>query len=226
MWDEHLYLGVTAYRSEHAAGGQPVTGANFQYNVQGVAPYWRAAWQQNWGANSLMIGTYGNVVSSTSGAATGTRNHYTDPAVDMQCERPFGANLLTAHATYLHESSDLAAAFAASGADLAKHHLDTVRGDVNFHIHDRLRLTGAGFSTSGTKDFTLYAAAPITGSALGSPDSSGYIAQAGFWATQNIELSFQYTGYGKFNGASKNYDGSGRNASDNNAAYVSLWLSY
>ncbi len=226
MWNDHLYLGGTAYRSEHAGGNQPVDGAGFQYNVQGIAPYWRAAWQQNFGQNYLMVGTYGMVVSSTPNGVTGARDHFTDPALDMQYERPIGANLITAHATYIHEASDLAATFGAEGADFAKHHLDTVRGDVNFHIHDRLRLTGAGFSTTGTKDATLFAEAPITGSALGSPDSTGYIAQAGFWATQNIELGVQYTGYGKFNGASKNYDGSGRNAADNNTTYVSLWFSY
>lgn len=226
MYADHLYLGVTAYRSEHAGGAQPADGNGFQYNVQGVAPYWRAAWQQNFGSNYLMIGTYGIVASSTPNAVTGTRDHFTDPAVDMQYERPLGSNLLTAHATYIHESSDLAGTFAAEGADFAVHKLNTVRGDVNFHIHDRLRLTGAGFSTTGTKDATLFAAAPISGSANGSPDSTGYIAQAGFWATQNLELSVQYTGYGKFNGASSNYDGAGRNASDNNTTYVSLWFTY
>jgi hypothetical protein len=226
MFNDHLYLGTTAYRSEHAGGNQPVDGSGFQYNVQGVAPYWRAAWQQDFGKSYLMVGTYGIVVSSTPNGVTGARDHYTDPAVDMQFEQPIGPNLLTAHATYIHETSDLAATFAAEGADFAKHHLNTVRGDVNFHIHDRLRLTGAGFSTTGTKDATLFAAAPISGSANGSPDSTGYIAQAGFWATQNIELSLQYTGYGKFNGASTNYDGAGRNASDNNTTYVSLWFTY
>jgi hypothetical protein len=226
MWNDHLYLGATAYRSEHAGGNQPVDGAGFPINVQGVAPYWRAAWQQDFGSNYFMVGTYGIVVSTTPNAVTGPRDHFTDPAVDMQYERPFGPNLLTAHASYTRENSDLAATFAAGGADFAKHHLDAVKADVNFHIHERWRLTGAGFSTTGTKDSTLFAAAPTSGSATNSPDSAGYIGQAGFWATQNIELSFQYTGYTKFNGGTTNYDGSGRNASDNNTAYVSLWFTY
>jgi hypothetical protein len=39
-------------------------------------------------------------------------------------------------------------------------------------------------------------------------------------------LTAAYTGYTKFNGASRNYDGSGRNASANNSVYIALWLNY
>jgi hypothetical protein len=37
---------------------------------------------------------------------------------------------------------------------------------------------------------------------------------------QNVDLAAQYTGYWTFNGRSMNYDGSGRNASDNNTLYI------
>jgi hypothetical protein len=36
----------------------------------------------------------------------------------------------------------------------------------------------------------------------------------------------QYTAYNKFNGGGSNYDGLGRNASDNNALYLLLWFAY
>jgi len=41
-----------------------------------------------------------------------------------------------------------------------------------------------------------------------------------------VKLSLQYTAYSKFNGGSSNYDGFGRNASDNNTAYALLWFAY
>ena len=41
---------------------------------------------------------------------------------------------------------------------------------------------------------------------------------------ENIQLIAQYTMYNKFNGKSTNYDGSGRNASDNNTLYLMLWV--
>jgi hypothetical protein len=41
---------------------------------------------------------------------------------------------------------------------------------------------------------------------------------------QNLRLQAQYVAYSKFNGATTNYDGSGRNASDNNTLYLITWL--
>ena len=41
------------------------------------------------------------------------------------------------------------------------------------------------------------------------------------WA--NMRLGLQYTIYDKFNGASNNYDGFGRNARDNNTLFMFLW---
>ena len=66
-------------------------------------------------------------------------------------------------------------------------------------------------------------------SRTGKPNTSGFIVQAD-WTPfgkedsphsplLNLRLGLQYTGYFKFNGASNNYDGFGRDASDNNAVY-------
>lgn len=72
----------------------------------------------------------------------------------------------------------------------------------------------------------LYAVAPLIGSNNGRPDTSGYIAQFGYWPVQNIDINVNYTGYLKFNGAANNYDGGHRNAADNNTVYISLWLNF
>jgi hypothetical protein len=226
MWNNHLYAGLTLYRSAHAGGPQPPTGTDFAFNIRGVAPYWRLAWQETWGVNYLEVGTYGIYVSSVPGGVNGTRDTYADPAIDLQYERPFGVNLLSLHAAYIHEHSSLDGTFAAGGATVSKHALNTVRADATYHLRSRYTFTLEGFSTTGTADPILFAPAPVTGSALGSPNSSGFIGQVGFWPTQNIELSAAYTGYGKFNGASHNYDGAGRNASANNSLYVALWLNF
>jgi hypothetical protein len=226
MWNDHVYADFTLYRSEHLGGSQPLTGIGFPINIQGVAPYWRLAWQQTWGLNYLMVGTYGMYVSSTPDGVTGLRNSYADPSIDLQYERPFGVNLLTVHMTYIHEISNLTATFAAGGAAEALHRLNTFRTDATYHLRSRYTFTLSGFSTTGSGDPLLYAPAPVTGSLLGSPNSSGFIGQAGFWPQQNIELSASYTGYTKFNGASHNYDGSGRDASANNSLFIGLLLNF
>jgi hypothetical protein len=226
MWNDHLYAAFTVYRSEHSGGPQPVDGANFPINIHAVAPYWRVAWQQTWGLNYLEAGTYGIYVSSVPNGVTGIRDTYADPSIDLQYERPVGVNLLTVHAAYIHEMSNLDATFAAGGATEIAHHLNTFRADATYHLHSRYTFTAAGFSTTGTADPILYATAPVTGSLLGSPNSGGFIGQAGYWPKQNIEITAAYTAYAKFNGASHDYDGSGRNASANNSVYVALWLNF
>ena len=106
-----------------------------------------------------------------------------------------------------------------AGADLINHHLNTGNANVEYHFGNRLSAAMGWFLTSGTADGTLYAPASVTGSANGSPRSTGYIGNFSWWPKQNIDLGVQYTGYARFNGGSTNYDGSGRNASDNNTTY-------
>ena len=224
MWNSHLYTALTAYRSEHEGGPAPIDGLNYQYNISGAAPYWRAAWQQSWGANYLMVGTYGLAVNSHPFAITGPLDRYIDPSFDFQYERPFGANLLDAHGTWIHESSNLGATLATGGASVARHNLNTFKLDSTYHWSSKYSATGAIFATTGSADSLLYASAPVTGSANGSPNTGGYIAQLAYWPVQNIDINVNYTGYTKFNGATTNYDGANRNASDNNTVYMALWL--
>jgi hypothetical protein len=225
LWDDHLYLGFALYRSEHAGGPQALTGTGFPIDIQGVAPYWRLAWQQSFGTNYLEIGTFGIHVAAVPGA-TGGRDSYTDFGFDLQYERPFGTDLLSAHARWIHETSSLAATLAAGGATALGHRLNSFRADATYHLGGRYTLTLAGFSSNGDTDPLLYPAASVTGSRLGSPESRGYIVQAGYWPAQNIDLSLAYTGYSRFNGGTDDYDGSGRSASANNSVYLALWMNY
>jgi len=226
MWNSHLYTDVTIYRSEHAGSSAPVTGVGSAYNISGVAPYWRAAWQQTWGANYLEVGTYGIFMNSFPGAVSGPEDRFVDPSFDFQYERPFGPNLLDIHGTFIHEKSNFGATYLAQGATTAANHLNTFKLDGTYHWTNRYSATGAIFSTTGNGDPLLYAPAAVTGSNNGRPDTNGYTTQFAFWPVQNIDLSVNYTGYLKFNGASTNYDGANRNASDNNTVYVALWINF
>jgi hypothetical protein len=226
MWNNHLYTDVSVYRSEHAGAATPVSGTSQTYNISGVAPYWRAAWQQTWGSNYLEVGTYGIFMNSFPGAVSGPEDRYIDPSFDFQYERPIGANLLDLHGTYIYEKSNLGATYLAQGATTAVNHLNTFKLDGTYHWTNKYTATGAIFSTTGNNDPLLYAPAPLTGSNNGSPNTRGYTAQFAFWPVQNIDLSVNYTGYSRFNGLSTNYDGANRNASDNNTVYVALWLNF
>ena len=226
FWNQHLYSDITLYRSEHAGAPTPINGSGAPYNISIAAPYWRDAWQQTWGDNYLEVGTYGIYVSSYPGAISGPQDHYLDPSIDFQYERPFGPNLLDAHGTWIHQATTLTATHAAGGSANLHDSLNNFRLDSTYHLRGKYAFTGALFRTSGTTDALLYAPAPVTGSNNGSPQNSGYIAQVGYWPVQNIDINLSYTGYTRFNGAGNNYDGANRNASDNNTLYMALWLNF
>jgi hypothetical protein len=166
---------------------------------------------------------------STPQTITGPEDIYTDNAVDAQFERvlpQWRNNLLTLRGTYIHENSNLNAEVAATpaGASFVPHHLNTYRVNAVYHFGYRYAPAFEYFVTNGTTDPLLFAPAAITGSANGSPNSKGYILNLTYWPVQNVRLAVQYTGYTRFNGGGTNYDGSDRNAGDNNSVYLYLGL--
>ena len=84
----------------------------------------------------------------------------------------------------------------------------------------------AGYDGSGN----LYCADPtvcrVVGNFSGNPGTRGMTYEAFWTPLQNVRVGLQYTAYNKFNGASSNYDGFGRNASDNNTLYGYVWFAY
>ena len=223
MWDNHLYFAGTIYRSAHIGAPQPNTGVNQPFNIRGVAPYWRIAWQQNSKNNNLEVGTYGMHMKSTPGAITGLEDGYTDWAADFQYDRiipQFRGDVLSIRGTYIRENSSLVATASSLLDPLIQHHLNTAQADAEYHFGDKYSATIGYFSVTGTPDPLLFPEATLTGNANGDPRSNGIIANVSWWPVQNIGLTFQYTGYTRFNGAGTNYDGAGRNAGSNNTLYL------
>jgi hypothetical protein len=106
------------------------------------------------------------------------------------------------------------------GASILNQDLSSVNVNAEYHFGNRVSATFGWFDTWGTADAALYPPGAIGGSATGSPNSDGFIANLSWWPTQNLQVSAQFTGYTKFNGGTTDYDGSGRNASDNNTFYL------
>jgi hypothetical protein len=224
MWNDHLYFAGTLYRSEHIGGSQPNPGTDFGFNIRGVAPYWRLAYETSSANNNLEVGTYGMHVKSTPNAITGLEDGFTDWAVDFQYDRTIPQwknDVLSIRGTYIRENSSLIASTIDNLAGFPSHHLNTVQGEAEYHFGTKLSGTVGLFSVTGTADPLLFGqGTPISGSANGSPQSRGYILNLSWWPQQNIDLAVQYTGYTRFNGGSNNYDAAGRNASGNNSVYL------
>lgn len=105
-------------------------------------------------------------------------------------------------------------------ADNLNNFLSTTRAKVSYYFEQKYCASLGSFSTVGTADATKY------GTLNASPNSRGEIAEIDYLPTQTIKLALQYTRYDKFDGASKNYDSSGRNASDNNNLYLLGWFMF
>ena len=85
----------------------------------------------------------------------------------------------------------------------------------------------SGFDATGCAGLVCnVTSSRVTGNLSGNPATSGLTFEAFWLPVQNVRVGAQYTAYNKFNGATDNYDGFGRNARDNNTLFAYLWFSY
>jgi hypothetical protein len=176
MYDNHLYVDGSIYRSDHIDSSQPNAGTGATFNIRGVAPYWRVAWNESTPTTQFEVGTYGMHMKSTPGGIVGLEDGYTDYGVDVQLdETVFRKDVISLRGTYIGESSSLNATFAANGAQQINHHLNTILANAEYHYGNRLSGTVGWFDTGGTVDPLLFTQGPVSGSANGDPRGAGYI---------------------------------------------------
>jgi hypothetical protein len=226
LWNNHLYADVTLYRSAHLLGTGPGGAPNNESEdtIQNVTPYWRLAWQQNIGSNYLEVGTFGLYSKLYPDGVSGKTNKYTDLALDTQFEHPMGDNMLTLRGTYIHENQSLDASVENGDADSTSQSLDTLNLNGTYHLGTEAAFSIGGFNSTGSHDSALYAPDSGVDGFDGKPDSRGWILQATYLPWQNTQFTLQYVGYNKFNGSDHDYNGSGRDASDNNTVYLAAWF--
>lgn len=233
-WDRHLYGELSFYGTADKIF-RPLSYGNWYNNSANAAlsghdnPYWRLAWNQDWGSNSLMVGTYGMQVNIFPDATNrnGPTNRYTDVAFDTQYQYLSDPHIVTVQATYIHEKQHYDASFdpacGGAGACNQDDHLNTFKAKASYLFNRKYGATLAYFQTTGSADAGLYITNP-NGSFK--PDNRGYIAEFDYNPWTNVRIALQYTGYTKIDGANSNYDGTGRKASDNNTLFLNTWFAF
>jgi hypothetical protein len=83
-----------------------------------------------------------------------------------------------------------------------------------------------GQITSLDPEGTGIASTRVGGNLSGNPATRGMTFELFYTPVQYLRIGAQYTAYNKFNGASDNYDGLGRNARDNNTLFFYVWGAY
>ena len=229
-WLDNTWYGeVTFYRSSQPGLGQPYDSTSAGV-IQNVAPYTRLAWEHAWsggeGQNDLEVGLLELSDRQYPGGGhvlSGPTDEYRDTGLDAQYQYVTSTDSFAAHAEYIHERQDLSAT-SSFGGSAPTDHLNYLNLNASYYWDGAYGPTLGYFKIDGSTDPALYAPAALNGSATGSPDSSGWIAQWTWLPSLNVQVTAQYTWYTKFNGRASNYDGSGRNASDNDTLYVALWV--
>ena len=235
-WNDLIYGGFTLYRTAANGITEPFgAGTTTDTVVGGAVPYWRLALQHQWGKHSLELGTYGLYAKIVAGGkSSGPTDKFTDIALDAQYQYIGKKHILSAQTTWIHEDQDWNASFPSGNTARRSSFLNTFRINGNYYYKSRLGMVGGTvgyFSTTGRSDALLYAPDPVDGSRTGSPDSSGFILEVDYLRYEiskflTLKSSLQYTLYTEFNGSHSNYDGFGRDASDNNMLYFLLWLMF
>jgi hypothetical protein len=246
MWNESLYGELGTYRSAKQGAANSVTGAAGPLDgttsnvITGGAPYYRLAYEYQWGPSSLSVGVYGATFKLLPGGAPGSlngpANEFKDTAEDFQFQMIGDKHLVSVAGTHIREKMTLNASFAAGATDNLSNDLTTTRLTGSYFYKRKYGATLMLFSTTGSADTglypasngldpTIYAPGVIT-SANGLPDTKGWVAELNYMPWLNTRLTLQATQYSKFNGGDSNYDGFGRNASDNNSLYLLAWFNY
>ncbi len=229
--DQSIYLEAGVYRSA-LQGASVANGGDANNNIiSGVAPYWRLAYEDDWGKNSWEIGTFGlapNLENPTTPAGNAINislqhaptDRFLDVGLDTQYQYVDDDTQITVTGRWTHEKQNLGASFAAANADNSSDNIDSLSIVGSYFWRRKIGGSLGFFNLTGSTDATYF------GSVNGKPDSTGGDVEVDYLPWLNVKLGLSYTAYFKFNGASSNYDGAGRNASDNNMLLAFLWVAF
>jgi hypothetical protein len=256
-WNQTIYVEIGGYGSSRGLTRFMSAGIDKADNtrLRGINPYWRLAYNREWGPHNLMVGTSGMVARvyddplDTSDSAT--VHKFTDLGIDAQYQYLLDPHAVTAQLAFMRNHvrysaaslADPAAPFFDSrgAATLANiNGADTnhvLRAKVSYVYQAKyggalgfFNLTGTSNTANQTAGYdatgTLNKTDGADSNLTGNPATRGLTLEAFWMPIQYLRIGAQYTAYSRFNGSSTNYDGFGRNARDNNTLFLYTWLAY
>ena len=230
-WNQTLYGYIGVYQSAKQ-GDTPTTASG----LADAAPYYRLAWTptHNW-----EIGTFGFLASyqpDDGASITDPNQAIHDFGVDTQYQiKGDNDNSYTLMASYIRETRDnlnnTVAGYSGKnsvstdytmlsgswlhayryGANLG---IFCYQGDRSDYYNQQYINDGGAFDDG------------LGFRANAHPDTRGAVLGFDYLPEQNVRVSLQYTAYNKFHGYSSNYDGSGRDAADNNTLLLNGLISF
>jgi len=242
FWNQLLYVEVGGYRSATGLASFMSAGVpkDEKTRLQGTNPYWRIALSRDFGPHSLMVGTSGMRVKvyddplDTSDPTTVHR--FRDIGIDGQYQYLLDPHAVTVQLAYTRDTHTYPGFLAGQpvtdvdGNPLAdtnsRDKTNVFRAKGSYVFEAKYGTSLAFFNQTGTTNSALYDPTRVYGNISVNPAIRGFTSEVFWTPVQYLRIGLQYTLYNKFNGASHNYDGAGRNASDNNTLFLYLWGAY
>ena len=233
LWNDMIYAQIAGYRSL-SAQTQTMLGVSpaGEAEISQTMPYWRLALQHTWGNHYLSGGTFGLIADTFPGRVeTAGTDRRRDLGLDAQYQYTGDKSDLSVLVRWVDERADWNASLPLTNTSNAHDTLRTLSATVSY-LYDKTYGVDLGYvGIRGNADAALY------GSRTGSPDTNQFVVQFDYlpfnrdggpalWQWFNPKLILQYTAYSKFDGSHSNFDGNGRNASDNNTLYAMVWLPF
>jgi hypothetical protein len=228
--NKSVYAEITSYQTAKGSTsflsyGSKTGDSNHPLTLlDGNALYWRLAYTHEWGAQNIMLGAFGlnartfpNDSASNMPVTDAGSTHFKDIGIDAQYQYLMSPHTFTGNFRAVHETINDASltAYAAPAS------LNTLMVKASYVYREKYGGSLVYKTVTGSADASAYSF-----SALNVPDASMWTTELFWIPLQNVRLGIQYSWFTKYAGASSNYDGSGRNASDNATTYLYLWTAF
>jgi hypothetical protein len=234
--NDMLYLELAGYGSL-TPRAQTTLGACCGVTISGVAPYWRAALEHNWGDHSLEVGTYGMSTNVIPNGAVGFgTDNFLDVAIDTNYQWIHEMHAVTVRGNYIVERQLLNASSnpAVAGTNPTDY-LRSLKIGAEYVYDHTYSVTATYFQITGSPDAVTYMNNVNT-----SPNSSGWIFDLAYlpfshgapqpWPWFNTRLGISYTLFTRFDGGTTNIDPVQcpfcRNANNNNTLLLYAFTAF
>lgn len=203
--------------------------------LDGAAFYARAGYQRDWGKDNMHVGA---ALLTANLSPERDSSLPSDSITDLVLDAGYQflgtrKQIVNVQGAYTYEWRDLKGSRFVGDADRTSADLQSFHVDASY-VYDQTYEAVLGLNAVwGSSDAALYAPDPVEGSRTGSPDTTS-VSLEGDWVPfgkddsygapyANLKLGLRLTHNFTFNGASSNYDGFGRDASDNDSVLAFLW---
>ena len=241
-WNDMVYAEIGSYKTSNGAFSflsQGVADSNMTALKGNFSPYWRLALNHEWGAHNAMIGLFGmnTEIYANTPDTTGPTTRYRDIGIDSQYQYILDPHMFSAQFSYIRENQTYSdELWNAANPNYTGSHtngsntLDYLRLKATYVYQAKYGASLGYAAVRGSADSLTYNNSPDVngnpvpfGSASNTPNTRIWIPEIFWTPIQNVRVGLQYYKFTEYNGSSSNYDGNGRNASDNNTAFLYVW---